>query len=141
MANYVVDASVVIEYLVTDQFTPNAMAFFAQVTDSDQLVVPEFCLMECTNVIWKQVRFNNMPLADARNLVKDLRTLKLRRTPMKRQLERALEIGLNNALAIYDSGYIALALHYSYPLITIDDRQSKAAAAEGVTLKPIMDFK
>ena len=140
MADYIVDASVIIEYLITDQYTPNAIAFFAQVRDSDQLIVPEFCLLECTNVIWKQVRFNNMSVTDSRYLLKDLRALKLRRTPMKRQLERALEIGLNNALAVYDSSYIALALHYSYPLITIDEKQSLAATVEGVNLKPIIDF-
>ena len=72
--------------------------------------------------------------------MKDLRTLKLRRTPMKRQLERALEIGVSNTLAIYDSGYIALALYYGYPLLTLDAKQSKAAIEEGVIVKPITDF-
>jgi predicted nucleic acid-binding protein len=140
MANYVIDASVVIEYLITGAYTANVQAFFNQVTDSDRLVVPEFCLLECTNVVWKQVRFSGLSRSDAQNLVRVLRMLKLRRAPMKQMLDRALEIALNNTLAVYDSGYIALVLHYGYPLITLDQRQSQAAAAEGAVLKPITDF-
>jgi predicted nucleic acid-binding protein len=140
MANYIVDASVVIEYLITGSMTSNVQAFFNQITDNDRLIVPEFCLLECTNVIWKQVRFNNMPRPDAEELLRVLRTLKLRRAPMKYLLDRALDIALNNTLAVYDSGYIALSLHYGYPLITIDQPQMRAAAAEGVNLIAVTNF-
>ncbi len=141
MANYVVDASVVIEYLVVGALTPNVNAFFNQVTATDRLVVPEFCLLECTNVIWKQVRFNGLPRTDAENLLKVLRALKLQRTPMKHLLERTLAIALDNSRAAYDSGYIALSLYYGYPLITLDQPQIRAATIQGATLKPITDFK
>jgi predicted nucleic acid-binding protein len=141
MTHYVVDASVVIEYLITGPYTPNAQAFFNQITDIDRLTVPEFCLLECTNVIWKQVRFSGLSRNDAEALLRVLSTLKRHRAPMKRLLNQALEIGLNNTIAIYDSGYIALALHYGYPLISIDQPQIRAATAEGVTLIPITRFK
>ncbi|MCB9452418.1 MAG: type II toxin-antitoxin system VapC family toxin [Anaerolineaceae bacterium] len=141
MANYIVDASVVIEYLITGPYTPNVQAFFNQITSADRLTVPEFCLLECTNVIWKQVRFSGMSRGDAEELLRVLRTLKLRRAPMKRLLDRALDIALNNTLAVYDSGYVALALHYGYPLISIDQPQIRAATAEGVTLIPVTAFK
>ena len=59
---------------------------------------------------------------------------------VKGLLDRALNIALNNTLAVYDAGYIALAVHYSYPLISIDQAQIRAAAAEGVTLIPITSF-
>jgi predicted nucleic acid-binding protein len=140
MAHYIVDASVVIEYLMTGPYTPNTQAFFNQITAADQLTVPEFCLLECTNVIWKQVRFNSMSRSDAEELLRVLRMLKLRRAPMKRLLNSALEIALNNTLAVYDSAYIALALQLSAPLLTVDQRQTRAATAEGVTLIPITNF-
>lgn len=141
MASYIIDASVVIEYLITGSYTPNVNAFFNQIKSADRLVIPEFCLLECTNVIWKQVRFNGMSRSDADELLNVLRTLKLRRSPMKRLLDRALDIGLRNSLAVYDSGYIALALHYGYPLISIDQPQIRAATAEGVTLIQVTTFK
>src|SRR5690606_17983794 len=133
----IVDASIVIEYLITGPYTPNVQAFFNQITNADRLTVPEFCLLECTNVIWKQVRFSGMSRGDAEELLRVLRTLKLRRAPMKRLLDRALDIALNNTLAVYDSGYVALASHYGYPLISIDQPQIRAATAEGVSLIPI----
>lgn len=140
MAHYIVDASVVIEYLITGPYTPNAQAFFNQITDADRLTVPEFCLLECTNVIWKQVRFSGMSRSDAEDVLSDLRTLKLRRAPMKRLLNTVLDIALNHTLAVYDSAYIALALQSGTPLLTLDQPQSRAATAEGVTLIPITNF-
>ncbi len=140
MADYVVDTSVVIEYLITETHTPNARAFFKQIAKSDRLIVPEFCLLECVNVIWKRVTFNSMSLTDAKILLGILRRLKFHRAPMKQLLDHALEIGLNNKLAIYDSCYIALAHHYNCPLVSIDQRQLQAATAEGIVALPITNF-
>lgn len=86
MANAIVDASVVIEYLITGPHTPGVQAFFNRATAADRLTVPEFCLLECTNVIWKQVRFGGMAQSDAQNLVRVLRMLKLRRAPVRQVL-------------------------------------------------------
>src|SRR5436190_23237748 len=102
MANYIVDASIVIEYLIVGPYTTHIQTFFNGITATDQLVVPEFCLLECTNVIWKQVRFNGMSSQGAKQLLGVLRTLKLRRAPMKRLLDQTLEIAMNNTLAVYD---------------------------------------
>jgi len=44
-------------------------------------------------------------------------------------------------LAIYNSLYIALALRSKQVFVTLDVKQRTAAAAEGVTVKPITDFK
>lgn len=127
----------VVEYLITGPYTPHAQAFFNQMTSADRLVVPEFCLLECTNVFWKQVRFSGMARSEALTLVRLLRMLRLRRAPTRQLLDRALEIALDHGLAVYDSCYIALALHYAYPLITFDQRQSAAATAEGVSVVPL----
>jgi predicted nucleic acid-binding protein len=105
-----------------------------------RLLVPEFCLVECTNVLWKRVRFENMPQASAEQLARDLHTLPLTLVSVKSLYERALQIGLAHKLAIYDSVYIALAERRRYPLITGDVRQEAAARAVGVTIKPITDF-
>jgi predicted nucleic acid-binding protein len=72
MSSYVVDASVVIQRLIRFTYTENARALFSQLADSDKLVVPEFCLLECTNVLWKYVRFQGMGESTADSLVDDL---------------------------------------------------------------------
>jgi predicted nucleic acid-binding protein len=141
MTTYVVDASVVIERLIRGTYTPNAQALFRQLTPNDTLIVPEFCLLECTNVLWKQVRFQGMSQVQAETLLRDLRALPLKRIPAKAALSMALHVGLKHQLAIYDSAYIALAIRSRYALITIDQPQTRAAAAEGVMVKPITDFR
>lgn len=140
MSDYVVDASVIIEYLIETTYTANAEALIDHLADTDRLIVPEFCLLECTNVLWKQVRFQGMAEAQSQELPTDLRSLRLSRVEVKEDLDTALKIGVKHKLAVYDSAYIALALRLGYPIITIDQPQSRAASAEGVSLKSIMDF-
>lgn len=103
--------------------------------------MPEFCLLECTNVLWKQVRFQGMPVVQAQALVGHLRKLPLTRVPVKAILNTALSIGLAYQLAIYDSAYVALARRSRAPLITLDQPQTRAATSAGITLKPLADFE
>jgi predicted nucleic acid-binding protein len=56
-------------------------------------------------------------------------------------LNRAMEVGLRQQLAVYDAVYITLAQKTGYPLISTDQLQQKAAINEGVVLKPITDFQ
>ncbi len=141
MATYIVDASIVIERIIRGAYTANAQTMFRRSLIGDEFIIPEFCLLECTNVIWKHVRFQGMPRHQAQQTLRDLRALPLKRVPSKLILNRSLDIGLNHNLAIYDSTYIALAMHSRYPLVTIDQPQIHAAMTEGVSVKSITDFE
>ena len=141
MAIYIIDASVVIDYLVVGPYTANSGAFFGQVTPNDRLLVPEFCLLECANVLWKHVRFQGMSVLQGQALLKHLKKLPLSRVPAKAALDAALAIGLTYQLAVYDSAYVALASRSRYPLITIDQAQSRAATTEGIAVIPITNFQ
>ncbi|MEP0915909.1 type II toxin-antitoxin system VapC family toxin [Leptolyngbya sp. DQ-M1] len=61
---YVVDTSIVVQRFIVDRFTPQVRILFSQLQIEVALVIPEFCLLECTNVFWKQVRFQGMPLSE-----------------------------------------------------------------------------
>jgi predicted nucleic acid-binding protein len=61
MKEYILDTSVVVQELITDIQTLNVHALFQQADKDDVFYVPEFCLLECTNVLWKQVRFAALP--------------------------------------------------------------------------------
>lgn len=141
MSDYVIDASVVIQHLLNESHTANANALFDEVGQTITVYIPEFCLLECTNVLWKQVRFQGMPVSQADQMVTDLMALAMTLVPISNMLKRGLQIGLTHQLAVYDSLYIALAEALNYPLITVDERQSNAALAEGIELKPLSDFK
>jgi len=137
---YVVDTTIVVQALITDAFTANVDVLFAHYKDDAALWVPEFCRLECVNVLWKQVRFRGMPQAQAERAIEVLFALPLKIAPVESLYTRALQIGLANQLAVYDSVYIALAERLACPLITVDAPQIRAATAEAVTIKPITDF-
>jgi predicted nucleic acid-binding protein len=140
MSQYIVDASVVVQFLITDTHTQAARALFRSLTVNDRLYMPEFCLLECANVLWKQVRFSDVPQSDAEQLVSDLLALDVVVVPVIGLLPRALQIGVKHQLTIYDSVYIALVEKLGCPLITDDAKQAASAAAEGIVLTPITDF-
>jgi predicted nucleic acid-binding protein len=141
MTDYIVDASIVIQRLIHEAYTPNVIALFKQIQSTARLYVPEFCFLECVNVLWKHVRFQGMPQAQAEQLVKDLIGLSLQVMPATGLYARALQVGLKHELAIYDSVYITLAELLRFPLITVDQAQIRAATLEGITVKPVTDFK
>lgn len=140
MNDYVVDASIVIQHLITDRYTPNVDALFEQLNQDVRLHAPEFCVVECTNILWKNVRRSTLPQDRALDLATDVANLQITFANINELLQSALEIGLRQGLAVYDSVYIALARALNCPLITDDEKQAKAASSEGVRVKPITDF-
>lgn len=136
----VVDASILIQRFIADAHTVNVRNLFSKsVQQETNLFVPEFCLIECTNVLWKRVRFFNVPQSQAIQLVDSLLSLPRQVTVSNNLLSQALEIGLAHRLAVYDSLYIALALSLKCPLITVDDRQLQVAISAGAPTKSITD--
>jgi predicted nucleic acid-binding protein len=140
MNSYIVDASIVVQLLITEPHTSETRVLFKGIDSGDMLYLPEFALIECTNVLWKHVRFYGVALNDAKKQITILTSLDVVLIPVAGFLPRALEIGSRHQLAIYDSVYIALAEHLGHPLITDDTKQARAATAGGLTLKPITDF-
>jgi predicted nucleic acid-binding protein len=141
LVNYIVDTSIVIQHLITDTHSANADVLFDELGDTLMIHIPEFCLLECANVLWKRVRFHGMPSTIAEELIENLVALPLQIVPTGSLLKRGLQIGLKHQLAVYDSIYIAMAENLKFQLISDDVKQDKAAIAEGVTTKSITDFK
>ncbi|MCY7275850.1 MAG: type II toxin-antitoxin system VapC family toxin [Phormidesmis sp. CAN_BIN44] len=140
MTSYVVDTSIVVQRFIVDRFTPQVKILFSQLQTGTDLVIPEFCLLECTNVFWKQVRFQGMPVSAAEYLINDLLAVPFQIEPATGSLQQALHIGTEHQLAVYDSVFIALAQQLDVPLISVDERQVRAAIAQNVTIKPISEF-
>lgn len=139
---YVLDPSILIQAYIADTDTAGVQTLLAGLENEppDDFYVPDFCLLECTNILWKRARFHGMPVAQAKQAVDDLSALPLLRRPSADFLLRAFEIGLAQQIAIYDSVYIAMADALQVPLITADTKQSTAALATGITLQPISGF-
>jgi len=132
MAKFVLDASGIIEFLIPGPWTIDIRAFIDKLTADDQVFVPEFCLLECTNVIWKHIRFNGMPQAVAEDVLNVLQSMPLATVPSERLLLVALHMAFTNTLSVYDCVYIALARDLQCPLVSLDRMQRRAAQAEHV---------
>jgi predicted nucleic acid-binding protein len=139
---WVIDPSVLIQGYIEDSETNRVQTLLSSVSgeNAPELHIPEFCLVECANILWKQVRFHGASVDDARQALSNLAALPLTIHPVVDLLQSALTIGLSHQLPVYDALYIALAQTMRYPLITVDERQEKAAESIGVTLKPLTDF-
>jgi predicted nucleic acid-binding protein len=140
MTRYVIDASIVADYLVAGTFTPQVVTLFDQLAEATELWIPELCLIECANVLWKRVRFEGMPTETAERIVGEIGALPLMILAIEDLLPRALGIAVEQSLAVYDAIYIALAERLQAQLITGDKRQAIASEAVGVTLKSVIDF-
>jgi predicted nucleic acid-binding protein len=141
MNSYVVDASIVVQVLVNDTNTINVKTLLETLEQTDQLYTPDFCLLECGNVVWQRVRRSGLPQSTAEMVVQDLIELPLIIVNSAQLIPRALQIGLAHNLALYDSAYLALAERLHHALITVDVGQSTAARNLGIALKSITDFK
>ena len=142
MVQYVVDASVLIQGYIREQDTPHVLTLIKLAFDTQQPVlhVPEFCLLECTNILWKRARFHKAGRDETEEALANLTATPLVVQPVIDLLPRILAIGLQHSLAIYDSSYIALAEHLGYRLITVDKRQTQVASQIGVEIEPLSSF-
>ncbi len=139
---YVIDAGVLIKAYVREQDSTRVQTVLNGLNkaEPDLLYAPEFCLVECTNVLWKHVRFHGMPIAQAERSIDEMTDLPLNLVAVLSLLPRALSIGLSHQLPIYDSLYIALADTLKCPLLTVDVRQAAAAKLNSIDVKPLTDF-
>lgn len=140
--NWVIDTSVLIKSFIKEQDSRRVRTLINQLRSSNPptLHVPETCLPECGNVLWKQVRFHGLPSQRAKVAMKRLVNLPLTIYPANELLPRTLEIALDHTLAVYDTLYLALAEKVKHPFITVDARQMAIAQTLGLVLKPITDF-
>ena len=75
----VLDPSILIQAYIADTDSARVQTLLAGLENDppDEFYIPDFCLLECTNILWKRVRFNGMPVAQAKQAVDDLRALSL----------------------------------------------------------------
>jgi predicted nucleic acid-binding protein len=139
---YVIDASALIQGYIADSDTKRVLSLLKQLFEPNpiELHIPEFCLLECSNILWKQVRFHGMPLVDAQKALTSLLSTPMTVHSASPFLARALAIATTHQLAVYDSIYIALSEKLGYPLVSVDSKQTQVATAVGLTLKALSDF-
>ena len=120
MSLYVVDASVAVKLYVPEVHSDRAIRFFS---DEHELIVPEFMLAECANIVWKKsALLGELTEDESKTIINALQELPLGYYYTSGLLVDALQIALTTKRAVYDSLYLALAVSQDCQLMT-DDRK------------------
>ena len=120
MTDYVVDASVAVEYLLK---TPLGLAV-GSMTEGVRLAAPELLDAEVLHALRKSALRGNLDEAHALLLLDNLALWPVRRIPHRRFTRAAWRHRHN--VSAYDAFYVAVAEDLGWPLLTTDGPLSRA---------------
>lgn len=118
----VVDASVVVDLLLEEDFSPKVIDKLSEYGD---IVAPYLVDHEVLNSIWRQLRLGKIDVARADLAIDDLANLTIARKPTHGVNHRIWD--LRDNLTPYDAAYVALAEILEVPLVTRDTKIARAA--------------
>ncbi len=121
---YVVDASVVIKWFVHEDGSNRASEISDRAADGEiELSLPDFCLVECANVIWRLVvKQRKLPPLQGQAVMAQLTELPFVRMPSRDLVRGAYRVAVDAGTTVYDGMYVALAKALGATLITADRR-------------------
>lgn len=131
-AAFVVDASVVVDYLSPPARTGTADRLFAGLAWRDplELYAADFILLETGNALRKLGLRRSISERALEALAAQLPHLALRTVPCGNLFEEAWTHRAN--MTVYDAAYAGLARALGQPLVTSDDRLARACRDEGL---------
>lgn len=135
----VVDASVVVEYLVDLALTEQATLLFRRLDDADpiELWAPDLLHVEIASALRKLVRRKAISARDGERSLRNLLRLPLCTTGMAGILLDAWKI--RDRVTPYDAMYLLLARELDAPLVTADIRLARAAP-RGINVLLLQDW-
>lgn len=136
----VVDASVVVEFLVQLRYTAQASVVFRELVrpqSSLQLWAPDLLFPESASALRKLVLLKAIPVAAGTTAVERSR-LPIIATGTASLLADAWKLRGN--VTIYDGCYLALAKRLDAPLLTADDRLVRSRRSAGVPVVSLTEI-
>lgn len=118
MTTFVIDASIAIKWVVEEEGTSRALALRPRA----KLIAPELLVAECSNILWKKVRRNELSKGEAVLAARLLETAEIELLPTRSLLEPATRIAIELDHPAYDCLYLALAVDRDCPFVTADHR-------------------
>jgi predicted nucleic acid-binding protein len=128
----VVDASVAAKWLIREYDSDRAVELLS---GACELHVPDLCIAEIGNMLWKRVRRGDITSEHAMKAVLVASELPAEIHPHSSLVARAFHIAQDTNLTVYDALYVALAESLETELITADNRL--AAAGTGREAWPV----
>lgn len=129
MTRFVVDASVAVKWYLPEQHTDAARRLLDR---ASHLIVPELFFAEVGNVLWKRWRRGHLGADALVEILDALQAVPFEACSMRGLLTRAVEIGMDRNVSVYDGTYLAVAEHSRCPLVTADRRLLEAVAGSPI---------
>ncbi|MDE0176164.1 MAG: type II toxin-antitoxin system VapC family toxin [Defluviicoccus sp.] len=120
MTGYVVDASVVVKWLVREAYSEEAAALL---DSGSTFVAPALVFAEAASALWVMRRRGDIAADDMADAVETLRAMPVAVPVAMPQLTAAasrLAVDLDHP--VYDCFYLALSVQTQYPVVTADRR-------------------
>lgn len=114
---FVVDASVVIKWVIEEDGTREALAVRAR----GRLLAPDLLVAECANILWKKVRRAELSVNEAQFAARLLQASDIEFLPTHALLETATCLAIDTDHPAYDCLYLAVAIQQNCPFITADE--------------------
>ncbi|MCF6313250.1 MAG: type II toxin-antitoxin system VapC family toxin [Verrucomicrobiales bacterium] len=132
---FVVDASMVLAWLLPDEGTEYAEMFLERWMKGEAISAPELIRYEVSNALVMAATRRGR-LSDEQMRIKlqefDALAISLNEDSGRATTRQTVELSVRHGLSIYDAAYLELAKRVSKPLATLDKKLKSAAASEGV---------
>ena len=140
MKQFVIDASLTLDWCFTDEQTPYAAAVLTLLETDTDAIVPSLWPLEVLNALIVAERRKRITLQEAEEFLTVIRGLNIEveDAPSDRAFSQSFndiyELARKHRLTAYDAAYLELALRRGLPLASLDDDLNRAAGASGVQL-------
>lgn len=115
MTSLIIDASVAIKWVYSEEESDLAVALLAH-----DLQAPDLLTSECANILWKKAVRGDLDLGSALTSAVALQRMTVALEPMHRLLPNALELAIRLGHPAYDCFYLTLAMLNGHPFATAD---------------------
>lgn len=109
----------------------------AAALQADELLAPDFWLVEAANALWRCSRTGEITTEEASERLAELVNAPVAAIPVEPHLSAALRLAIEIALPVYDCVYLALAIAYDTHVVTADRRFVAAASSLTGLVRPL----
>jgi len=127
---FVVDASVIIKWFVPEVLSEQASSLLE---NEEKFWIPDLAWAETGNIIWKKCRQQELSKPEGLEILAAIQATPLIVHSSKSLLESAFEIAYTFNRTVYDSLYLALAVHLDGKMITADRKHFNAISNTGLS--------